>query len=522
MLLKTFSNKERNMYLTAMFGQNMMYNTINMFTNYFARDILFIPAMTVGVIMTVAQVWDAINDPIMGTIVDKTRTKYGKCRPYLMAAPGLVYVFTMLLFLCSPYRHDAGAPAGHNTMVVLWALVGYILVDLAYTMGDIPLWGITALMTEDDKQRQKLQALARVIGGIGGGIAMALFQPIALAFGKMLGKGGLPDDRKGSLLTVFILLTVGVITFQLAGVFVKEKIVPANKGKDVLGNFKLLWNNKPFRQIMLSGILGSPKNLIGLVTVPLVTYYFASKDPGQALLYTAIFGIAMALGQFPVQTLSHKLLERHSKRSLLIFSSLVEVPANVLLFALFMASQNVRGGLTHPLLIVCVFLIFLVKGAGSGLYYVLQANMIADAVDYEDYTNRQRPDGLFFSGMTFLAKISNGVSTLIYQSLSAAVGMSGVNIIILQNLLDTGGIPRDMMRRGSQTVVHRFQGGALTGHQLYGFFGMMFFAISIIPAIAGVLAALPVWKYALPEDRYQEMLEALQERRRLEGELAQG
>ena len=154
MQLKTYSKKERNMYLIAMFGQNMMYDTINMFTSYFVRDILFVPAMVVGVIMTIAQVWDAINDPIMGTIVDRTRTKLGKCRPYLLVAPGLVYIFTMLLFLCSPYRHGAGASGGHNVMVVAWALLGYMLIDLAYTMGDIPLWGLTALMTEDEKHRQ--------------------------------------------------------------------------------------------------------------------------------------------------------------------------------------------------------------------------------------------------------------------------------------------------------------------------------------------------------------------------------
>ena len=448
MELKTYSPKERNMYLTATFGQQMMYNTINMFTSYFARDVLFIPAMTVGVIMTVAQVWDAINDPLMGIIADKTRTKAGKCRPYLLVAPGLIYVTTMLCYLCSPYQHGAGASAGHNAMVAAWALIGYMLVDLAYTMGDIPLWGITALMTENEKHRQKLQALARAIGGIGGGISIALFQPIALQFGQWMGKNGLPDDRKGSILTAFILLTVGFATFQLAGVFVKEKIVPADKGKGkgLDGTFRMLWQNKPFRQLMVSGILSSPRNLIGLVSVPLVNYYFASKDPGKALFYTALFGIGIAVGQFPVQGLSHKLLERWSKRTLYVASNLIEIPVNILLFALFFASLNVRDGLTNVFLLAPMFLTFVVKGATSGLYYVLQANMIADTVDYEDYNNHRRPDGLFFAGLTFLAKISNGVSTLIYQSLSAAVGLSGLNIMVLQNMIDTGKIPRDMMR----------------------------------------------------------------------------
>ena len=521
MQLKTYTSRERNMYLTAMFGQNMMFNTINMFTNYFAKDVLFIPAMTLGVIMTIAQVWDAINDPIMGTIVDKTRTKYGKCRPYLIFAPGFVFVTSMLCFLCRPYDNFQGGLSGHNVMVVGWALLGYILVDLAYTTGDIPLWGITALITEDEKHRQKLQAAARIVGGIGGGMAMALFQPIALQLGRTLGSAEKPDDHRASVLVAFLFLAIGFVTFQMAGIFVKEKIVPANKGKSMAGNVKMLWANKPFRQLLVSGVLGSPRNLMGLVSVPLITYYFASKDPGKALFYTAVFGGAMAVGTFPAQGLAHKLTERFSKRSLYIFSNLVEVPTNILLFALFLGSANMRDGLTNVFLIVPVILTFVVKGFASGLFSVIQTNMIADAVDYEDYTNHQRPDGVFFSGLTFMAKLGNGVSTLIYQSLSALVGLSGLNIKILQDMIDTGGVPRDLMRRGSQTVVHRSMGGMLTGNQLYGFFAMMFFAVSILPAISNLLAVLPMRKYALPDDRYAEILEALQERRRVEGELAE-
>ena len=519
--LKTYTTRERNMYLTAMFGQNMMYNTINMFTNYFAKDVLFIPAMLLGVIMTIAQIWDAVNDPIMGTIVDRTRTKYGKCRPYLLFAPGAVFIATMLLFLCRPYDNSADASRWHNIMVVAWALVGYVLVDLAYTVGDIPLWGITALITEDEKHRQKLQAAARIVGSIGGGMAMMLFQPIALRLGQALGTAEKPSDHLASVLTAAMFLSVGFVTFQMAGIFVKEKIVPANKGKDIAGNFKMLWANEPYRQLLISGVLGSPKNLVGLVSVPLVTYYFASKDPGKALFYTAVFGGAMAIGTFPAQGLSHKLAARFSKKTLYQFSNLIEIPTNILLFALFLASVNINDGLANAAMIFPVFLTFVVKGFASGLFGVIQTNMIADAVDYEDYTNHQRPDGVFFSGLTFMAKLGNGVSTLIYQSLSALVGLSGLNIEILQDMINSGGVPRNLMRRGSQTVVHRALGGMLTGSQLFNFFAMMFFAITILPAAANLLAVLPMRKYALTDDKYAVMLEALQERRRVEGELAE-
>jgi len=514
--LKTYTPRERNMYLTAMFGQNMLYGAIGVFTNYFAKDVLFIPAMTVGVIMTVAQVWAAASDPIMGTIVDRTRSKLGKCRPWLVVTPGVIFVLLMLCFLCGIYQYGPEASAWRNAGVVVWAGGLYILCTTAYTLGDIPLWGITALMTEDEKHRQKIQAAARITGGIGQGISTALFQPIALFLSQKA-----QSDRQGFLLTALIFAVFGFITFQMGGVFVKEKIVPQNRGSGLAGNFKMLWKNKPFRQILISGILGSPRSLLGMVVFPLVTYYYASKDPGKALFYIALFGIATAIGQFPVQGLTPKLLERFPKRRLYILSNLIEVPANILLFLLFLGSGGLPGGLTHPAMLAIVFLCFVVKSAAAGLFLVLQANMIADAVDYEDYTNHVRPEGVFFSGLTFMTKVSNGISNLIYQSLSALVGLSGVNIMMLQNMIDNGGVPRELMRRGSGAIVHSMAQGALTSGQLYSFFAMMFFAVSILPAISNVLAVLPMRKYALTDEKYSEILEVLQARRRVEGELAE-
>jgi len=504
------------MYLTAMFGQNMLFGTIGVFTNYFAKDVLFIPAMTVGVVVTVAQAWAAVNDPLMGTIVDRTRSKLGKCRPWLIVTPGITAAFLMLCFLCGIYQYGPEASAWRNAGVVIWAGGFYILCNMAYTLGDIPLWGITALMTEDEKHRQKIQAAAKIVGGIGGGIALALFQPIALSMSQKM-----QSDRRGFMLTSLIFSAAGFAAFQMAGIFVKEKIVPQNSGGGLAGNFKMLWNNRPFRQLLISGFLGSPRSLLGMVAVPLVTYYFASKDPGKALFYIALFGIATAIGQFPVQGLAPKLLERFPKRRLYVLSNLVEVPVNALLFLLFLGAGGLRGGLTHPAMLLLVFLCFVLKSAAAGLFLVLQTNMITDAVDYEDYNHHVRPEGVFFSGLTFMIKMSNGVSNLIYQALSAAVGLSGVNIMMLQRMIDGGGVPRELMRRGSGEIVYRAAEGALTAGQLHGFFMMMFFAISILPAIANVLAVLPMRKYELTDEKYSEILDALQARRRAEGELAE-
>ena len=396
---------------------------------------------------------------------------------------------------------------------------------MTYTAGDIPLWGITALMTEDEKHRQKLQASARLVAGIGGAVAMIGFQPVALAVGEMLkGPGRTPEEAKrlGFILVGAVLIAVGALTFQMAGIFAREKIAPSKKENKVGENFRMMWRNKPFRQVLISGTLAGPRNLVMIIAFNLVTYYFSGGDGGKAMFYLVLIGGGTFAGMFVATALVPKLLERFTKRNLYIAANLSEVVPDLSLFGLFLLSLKVEGGLTAWPLLIAAILIFAVKGAGMGLYSTVQTTMVADAVDYEDYTNRVRPDGVFFSGQTFLAKIGNGMSQLIYAGLCGLVMFSGRNMQLMQGLLDTGALPRDVMKLGSDAVVYADAMGSLTADRVFWFMAMMFFAISVIPAIFSVLAALPMFKYSLSPEKYEQVLTSLQERRREEGEVVEG
>ena len=524
MQLKTYSRLERDMYMTGLFGQNIIFNVAAAFANYYMQSVLFIPVSIIGTVLVVAQVWDAFNDPIMGTIVDRTRTKWGKCRPYLIFVPVVNGIITMLCFLCMPYDNADGASALKNALVVLWAGGFYILWGMTYTAGDIPLWGISALMTEDEKHRQKLQANARLFAGIGAAIAIVGFQPMGLAVGSMLlGPSRTPEEarRLGFILVALAFTVVGVATFQMAGIFTREKIAPSEKENRVGENFKMMWRNKPFRQVLVSGVLAAPRNLLMLVAFTLVDYYYAGGDGGAAIRYIVAIGGGTFVGMFLATGLVPKLLGRFTKRDLYIASCLVEIVPDVALFGLFLLSLNVGGGLTAlPLLIPCM-VIFTVKGVGLGIYSTVQTAMVADAVDYEDYTNHIRPDAVFFSGQTFIVKIGNGLSQILYAGLSGLVLFSGKNVELMQGLLRTGALPREVMAYGSQEVVFSGAQGSLTAHQVFMFLAMMFFAVSILPAIGSVLAALPMFKYALSPEKYEQVLTALQERRRAEGEVVE-
>ena len=102
-LAKTYTKKEAAGFLVGMFGQNLIYNIVATGLYFYFQNVICLPAMALGWIMTIARIWDAINDPMMGTIVDKTHSKWGKCRPYLIIFPAIIGLVTILAFLNGNY-----------------------------------------------------------------------------------------------------------------------------------------------------------------------------------------------------------------------------------------------------------------------------------------------------------------------------------------------------------------------------------------------------------------------------------
>lgn len=489
--LRTYTKKERNYYLTGMIGQNIIYNIIGAALAYYLQFTILIPAIAVSIIMTAARVWDAFNDPIMGTIVDKTRTKWGKCRPYLMFAPSIILVTTILCFT-SFGIYGEGSKA-LDVILVAWAALTYILFGMSYTIGDIPLWGVTALMTEDEKDRTKLLSYARIVGGIGGGIALLAMQPVSLAVGKLIGdsiNNSAQGERYGFLIAAAMFGIIGYVLFQLCGFKIKERIPSKGKKYTLKENFKIMLRNKPFRQILLSGILGSPKMLLSLCAMPLISYYYSSKSAILALAYMAILGGGMFVGTFGASAATPLFLKKFTKKQLYNYSNLLGIIPYLMIFVLYFIFDD----LTQIAPMVMGVVLFLFAGASIGFTNVLQSLMIADCVDYEEYTNGTRPDGVFFSGQTFIAKLTSGIATIISGIAYTIVGFSDAKVAEVNAFIDAGGIPRYAAEYNK-------------------YMALLFFLISIPPAIGCILAIIPTWKYALDDDVHKKILDELNLRR---------
>lgn len=496
--IRTYTKKERTMYLVGLAGQNVIYNIIGAGLQYYFESVIFLPALAVGTIMTLARVWDAFNDPMMGTIVDRTRTKWGKCRPYLMIVPMPILLITVLCFTTFGFYTN---PNANKSLIIAWAAITYTMWGMCYTVGDIPLWGITAVMTENDRHRNKLLSYARVFAGIGGGITLMAIQPVGIALGKMLQSkvfSHLPaaqafnqGQRYGFLLAALIFGVIGCGLFQLVGIFTRERITASVKKNGIAENFKLMWNNKPFRQVLISGILNSPKNLIMLVALTLVNYYYANNDSGQIFKYYAILGIGLFLGQFGVILFMPALVKRFEKKLLYNWSNIISAIPFVLIFVCYEVANNHDVTSTPFLAIYSVMFTF--GGLSIGATSILQSLMIADCIDYEEYKSGLRPDAVFFSGQSFVTKLSTGIATIISSLAYFAV---------------------DFQKEKREAVVQYMQIGiARNNPDFEPFMMIMFFLISIPPAVGSILAVLPTWKYALPDKEHARILKELNERR---------
>lgn len=523
--VKTYTKKELVGYLAGMFGQNLIYNIVSTGLYFYFQNVICLPAMALGWIMTIARVWDAINDPMMGTIVDKTKSKWGKCRPYLIIFPGIIGLVTILAFLNGNYA--TADTTASKVLIVAWAAISYIAWGMCFTVCDIPLWGITSLMTEDENDRSKILGLARMVAGIGGisVLVVQVAQALGSVFAGKVDKNAADYDvlvqqanQKGFIVTVIIMTVIAVIFFECAGLFTREKVNQSEKSYTFAENFKIMFGNKPFRQILISGILRSPIQLLMIVAMTLVTYYYAngnimniivSNEDGsfaginwQILIGLGSVAVGLFVGQFVAMGITPVIIKKVEKKTLYnIYSIGGAIP-----FALIYVFYKVSGGdLTTTFWSIIIGICMLFASASFGGINVLQSVMIADCVDYEEYTNGVRTDGVFFSGQSFITKLSAGISTIISSAVFASVGYSGKNVDTLNKAIE----------KGASFIT--YDGG--TGAGKYA--AAMFFLISIPTAIGMVLSAIPTLKYALSDKEHSRILDELVAKRKSEGKDAE-
>lgn len=398
--------------VTAGFGQNLILTTVTTFiTVYLLQYAHFSTGAiaVVTVIITISKILDAISDPLVGSLIDMTRTRWGKLRPFVLFSAAPVAVFTTLLFAVPDWEESA--------QLVFFGAI-FFAWGIAYTFCDVPLWGLIGSAFSEPGRRNRVVSLVRAFGAISLGIATLGLPQLARAL-------SFADETTsaGWTRSVTLIAFVGMGLYLLAFFRVRERDSAAARERLSFRQlFGTLFRNTPLLMVLLGSVIGFGRFIVqagGAVFVVI-----AYSDEGAFTLV----GAGIIAGLVAASFATPALLRRWSGRTLVIWSSVLGA---VVYVAMYLAGfQNIY-----------VLLIFVtLSGLSLGVFSVCQATMIADSVDDMEERTGVRNDGISFATLTFSAKIMNALAVLVFGIVIVIAGYEdGVEVTpALQNTIFIG------------------------------------------------------------------------------------
>ena len=390
--------KEGFSYSLCGFGQNLICTIIGSYLTVFMTDAIGFNALAVAFLMLGARIFDALNDPIMGSIVDRTRTKWGKCRPYMkwMAFP--IAIMTAICFL-PWYPQSDGGFAAISVMYVVWGMI--------YTVADVPYWGLSTAMSNDTYRRGNLLTIARLFCTAGAGIVTVITPIITDNMTK-----GLDPVAKGEMLKwiYFVIAIVCCVSavplFFLGFKNTTERNISTENPPSLGHNLKLLFKNKPLMLIVLSGIGGAARMLF--------TYtgglYFAKYIMDKESMYS-LFTMAIVPGGLIASLLVPWCTKKFGKRNTYIWSHIVGGVAMLIAFIVGIACD--RGAYTSTATTVVLLIALVIAGIPSGFGNIVTYAMIGDTVEYLELKTGERAEGICFAMQTLINKIGMAVGAFV-------------------------------------------------------------------------------------------------------------
>lgn len=454
------TGKEKISYGLGAVGKDMVYMLSASYILYYYQDILGVSAIAMGIILMAARAFDAFNDPVMGVLVAKTRTKWGKFRPWLLIGTILNAVILVVMFAAPPTLSGSG--------LIAYAAVAYVMWGVTYTMMDIPYWSMIPAFTEGGREREGLTTLARSCAGVGS----ALIVIMTMMCVQALGQG---DERDGFWKLALIIAVLFVLFIGITCINIKEKSTVDVEAPSVGQMFRALVQNDQTMIVVISIVL---INCSLYITSNLLIYFFKYDFGGDTwyneyTLFNAFGGGVQILSMM----LFYPLLRRFINSLQVFYVSFVLAITGYAMLFVFMCLN-----LTNIiLLLVPAFLIF----TAFGMLTVLTTVFLANTVDYGELKNDRRDESVIFSMQTFVVKLASGMAALI-----ASVCLS---VCSLSN--DT-----------SDAVASEAASGSVFGLRM---------TMTVIP-IAGLLLAVFLFrrKYVLTEQKVEEIVVQIREKRK--------
>ena len=439
-------------------SSSMFWKLFSYFLPFFYSNVFGLSLADAGILMLVTRIWDAVSDPMMGILADRTKTRWGKYRPYLLFFALPFAVCGVLLFT---------TPENGKTV---WAYVTYILMMTVYTGINVPYGSLLNVMTADSDEKSVLSSYRMFFAYAGSFIALGVWEPLCNMFDKTRNaagaEGGLASistDPAAWQSAMIVIAAVCFVLFILSFLLTKEHVKSESTvsvGKDL----KLLLKNKPW-WLLVGAALAS--NLFNTVRGTTAAYFFADYlqksvelAPQWAFLVSA--GIFLSIGEIANMVgvvLAVPLSKNLGKKSTYMLSM---AALAVLSIAFFFLPPTAGGywGMLGLQIVICVF---------SGVMSPLIWSMYADVADFTEYKNGTASTGLIFSSASMAQKFGGALGGSAVMWLLAAFGYSTV----------AGAIQTDTAIMGLRMLM------------------------SFVPAAIAVFAVFVVWFYPLTKKKME-------------------
>ncbi|MDR2211981.1 MAG: MFS transporter [Spirochaetaceae bacterium] len=385
----TVNGREITGHAVAGIGQNLIFGLWSSYMLVFFTDVFGIAGGAAGLIMMFTRIWDAINDPMMGVIADRTRTRWGRYRPWLLFMAVPIIVFLVLNF---------SAPDFSPTGKIVYASITYVLMSMAFTAVDIPYWTLPAAMTQDAGKRTAIYTISRTSTTLSSLVVGIIAIPLITALG-----GG--DMARGYFITALVIGVLGAALYLCGFKLIREHVTPPPAEKFSFSEAaKVIAQNKPLLLTLIAMLIAFGLTMLrSNLLVYWVQYNIGSL--GMVAVFNLISLPAMMLGFVFTPLLTKKL----GQKGLFIFACCWGAVSNFIFF--FVGYGNASAAMV----------MFFFTSVPTGFVMVLVSTMIANTIEYAEWKTGQRREGLISSSQTFLAKISIAIGG----------GLSGLMLTII-------------------------------------------------------------------------------------------
>lgn len=395
--MQEISKRNRFTFGLGTIGRDMIYAIVSMFLLFYLTDVIELPTNTmwwIAGIILVARIFDALTDPLMGFIVDNTNSRWGKFKPWLVVGAITSPVFTVLLFT------DFGL---YGTAFIITFAVFYFMWGISYTTHDISYWSMLPALSVDQKEREKIGALARIFANIGLFFVVVGIEPLT----RLLG------EKFGSMQSGYFIFAVCITIFMTMGLCVtifgvKETGIIVNKKQStpIRELIRIIYKND---QLFFTAISMSLFMIGYMTTTGFGLYYFKYVYDDQSMfpVFSAILGISQltALVVFP-------LFSKRFNRKTLYTGAVISISIGYIIFFFAPVTTMLFIGIAGVLIFF-----------GQAFVQLLMLMFLADSVDYGHWKLGKRNDSISFSLQPLINKLGGAIGSGV---VAAIVIVSGV------------------------------------------------------------------------------------------------